>query len=42
VGSILNILFGFQIEVPLVGKLMECKFHKVGTFADVAGLSFKN
>jgi len=38
----INILFGFQIEVPLVEKLMECKFQKVGTFTDVAGQSSKN
>jgi len=42
VGSILNILFEFQIEVPLVEKWMECKFQKVGTFTDVAGQSSKN
>jgi len=41
VGSMLNILFGFQIEVPFVGKRMECKFQKVGTFADVTGMGFK-
>jgi len=41
VGFMLNILFGFQIEVLLVEKLMECKFQKVKTFADMAGLSSK-
>ena len=41
-GSILNILFEFQIEIPLVEKWMECKFQKVRTFADVTGKSFKN
>ena len=37
----LNILFRLQIEVSLVGKLIECKFQKVETFADVISLSFK-
>ena len=35
----LNILFGFQIEVPLVRKLMKYMFQKVETFTDVTGLS---
>ena len=41
-GSMINILFEFQITVPLVGKWMERKFQKVKTFADVAGQSSKN
>jgi len=34
--------FGFQIEILLVRELIECKFQKIATFADVAGQSFKN